>query len=71
MVAAQRVLDAFRSRTFDIGGGAPIPLTVSVGAASFPDHALSSLSLLEAADRAMYKAKAGGRNRVPLGHAEP
>lgn len=67
LIAAQRVLEAFRNRTFDVGGGPPIPLTVSMGAASFPDHALSSLGLLEAADRAMYKAKAGGRNAVALG----
>ncbi len=62
MIAANRILDAFRNRTFDVGGGEPIRLTVSVGAASFPDHALSALGLLEAADRAMYLAKAAGRN---------
>jgi diguanylate cyclase (GGDEF)-like protein len=60
------VLEIFRTRRFDVGGGPPIPLTVSVGAASFPDHALSSLGLLEAADRAMYQAKAGGRDAVML-----
>ena len=67
LIAAQRVLEAFRMRMFDVGGGPQIPLTVSMGAASFPDHALSALGLLEAADRAMYKAKASGRNSVAVG----
>ncbi len=67
LIAAQRILDAFRGRTFDVGGGEPIKLTVSLGAASFPDHAMSALGLLEAADRAMYKAKAAGRDSVMLG----
>lgn len=66
-IAANRILEAFRSRTFDVGGGAPLSLTVSIGAASFPDHALSALGLLEAADRAMYRAKAAGRDAVRVG----
>ncbi len=66
LVAGQRVLEAFRMRTFDVGGGEPISLSVSLGAASFPDHALTAFGLLEAADRAMYRAKAGGRNAVSL-----
>ncbi|HEX5755367.1 MAG TPA: diguanylate cyclase [Arenimonas sp.] len=40
------------------------PLTVSIGLAAFPDHALDSRSLVEAADAALYRAKDGGRNRV-------
>ncbi len=38
--------------------------TVSVGVATFPDHAVSSLRLLESADAAMYRAKRAGKNRV-------
>ncbi len=67
MVAAQRILAAFRAATFDVGGGGPLPLTVSIGAASFPDHALTAIALLEAADRAMYRAKAAGRDGVVAG----
>ncbi len=67
LIAAQRILEAFRGRTFDVGGGAPVSLTVSIGTASFPDHALSALGLLEAADRAMYRAKAAGRDSVVAG----
>jgi diguanylate cyclase (GGDEF)-like protein len=38
--------------------------TISVGVATFPDHAASSLRLLESADAAMYRAKRAGKNRV-------
>ncbi len=39
-------------------------VTVSIGAATLPDHASEGEGLLSAADKALYAAKAGGRNRV-------
>jgi diguanylate cyclase (GGDEF)-like protein len=39
-------------------------VTVSIGVAVFPDHGLTHDALLTAADRALYRAKAFGRNRV-------
>nr|MDQ2727336.1 diguanylate cyclase [Actinomycetota bacterium] len=39
-------------------------VTVSIGVASYPDHASNSTDLLRAADRALYQAKAQGRDRV-------
>ena len=65
--AAQRVLDAFRGRSFDVGTGEPLKVTVSIGAASYPDHALTALGLLEAADRAMYRVKGAGRDGADIG----
>ena len=47
-----------------VAGNASIPVTVSVGAAGYPDHGLSTGDLLAAADAALYRAKEHGRNRV-------
>jgi diguanylate cyclase (GGDEF)-like protein len=41
-----------------------VPCTVSIGAASFPEHGRTLDALLVRADRALYRAKSGGRNRV-------
>jgi diguanylate cyclase (GGDEF)-like protein len=39
-------------------------MTVSLGVATFPEDGQDSASLIAAADRALYQAKAAGRNRV-------
>lgn len=43
-----------------------INVTISVGAAVFPEHARSAEDLLVAADAALYEAKEAGRNRVVM-----
>lgn len=40
------------------------PITISLGVAAFPLHASTSTALVEAADAALYHAKANGRDRV-------
>jgi len=41
-----------------------LSVTASVGVAAFPDHGEDLDELLKASDRAMYAAKANGRNRI-------
>lgn len=43
-----------------------VQISVSIGIAFYPQDAPSPLTLLEAADQAMYKAKNGGANRMRL-----
>ena len=44
-------------------------VTLSLGIATFPAHASSARELLEVADRALYVAKANGRNRMEIASA--
>ena len=44
--------------------GVTAHITASLGVATLPDHAPDGASLIRAADRALYAAKAAGRNRV-------
>jgi diguanylate cyclase (GGDEF)-like protein len=51
--------------------GEPVAVTVSVGVAVCPADGTSAAALLEAADRALYTAKATGRDRVVAAEAAP
>jgi len=43
-----------------------VPVTVSLGAATYPVNASGGTSLVQAADEALYQSKRGGRNRVTV-----
>jgi diguanylate cyclase (GGDEF)-like protein len=60
---AERVRRAVASSSIH-PGGARRKVTVSGGWAIFPDDASGSEELIERADRALYAAKEGGRNRM-------
>ncbi|MFM9967301.1 MAG: diguanylate cyclase [Burkholderiales bacterium] len=44
-------------------------ITVSLGVAVYPEHGANADALFQAADRALYRAKRDGRNRVALAEA--
>ena len=46
-------------------------ITISIGLASLPDHGVSPEELIAAADRALYQAKRGGRDRTVTAHVSP
>jgi diguanylate cyclase (GGDEF)-like protein len=60
LVAAERIRGAVASES----RSTPIPVTVSVGVAAFPETSTDAQRLLVAADDALYRAKAQGRDRV-------
>jgi diguanylate cyclase (GGDEF)-like protein len=47
--------------------GVPRTVTISAGAAAFPEQGCTRDELVKAADAALYAAKQAGRNRVCLG----
>lgn len=61
--AAERIRLGVAHSSFDYAGQR-IASTVSVGVASYPEHAHNLEDLLAAADAALYAAKHGGRDRV-------
>jgi len=60
---AERVRAAVAERPFRVGGR-ELPVTVSLGVAAYPDHGGSLQALLVEGDRALYAAKAAGRDCV-------
>lgn len=61
--AARQVAERIRIAVQAMQIGIDIPLAVSIGIATFPDHAEDLDRLLRAADQALYVSKGAGRNR--------
>ncbi len=62
---AERMRAAVQGTRFPLGGDT-VEITISIGVASSSDRHAGWEALLAAADRALYEAKAAGRNRVIL-----
>ena len=65
-IVGERIRAKVERHRFTGGRRLRISLTVSIGAAVFPDNALSPHQLISSADRAMYAAKAGDKNCTRL-----
>ena len=63
VLLAEKVREAVAGEAF-AADGTTLTLTISAGAATFPDHGRSVKALVEAADAALYRAKGAGKNRV-------
>lgn len=66
---AAAVAERIRKRIAEIPiatGPEPIPTSVSIGVAAYPDHGQRFEVIAKNADRALYSSKAQGRNRVTV-----
>ena len=62
---AERIRERIAEQTFGHGAGARLPITASIGVATFPTPGVDTVEdLFASADAALYRAKADGRNRV-------
>lgn len=64
MTVAERIRRGVEAIELKASDGSSASASVSIGVALFPEHGRSAADLLAAADRAVYQAKALGRNRV-------
>lgn len=64
---AERVRDALRSLRVAAPGGVDLSITCSIGVASSADHGASTAALVRAADDALIRAKARGKDRTEIG----
>ena len=64
MLIAERMRASIEGHLFRLNDGREISITVSIGVASYPEHAQSAQQLVDVADQALYRAKEQGRNRV-------
>lgn len=63
---AEKIRSLIENHTFHTEAG-DLPITVSIGVATYPRSRMhSARELIEAADKALYRAKRGGRNQVQI-----
>ena len=64
MTIAERIRRTVAETVFEGGRGSAIRLSISIGVATYPQHAVTRQGLLDISDKAMYRAKSLGRNCV-------
>ena len=70
ILVADRMRKMIEEKPFGRESGLDIRLTISIGIASFPEHATTKQHLLSLADKAMYRGKDSTRNVVYLADAQ-
>ena len=65
LVPAERIRKAIEGYDFRING-VHVPITVSLGAACYPENATTKAELIKKSDTALYYSKENGRNRSTL-----
>lgn len=66
----ERCRRAFAEAPFRLPHDREAPVTISIGGACWPVHASTPRGLLGAADAALYRAKAAGRNKIVLSDSD-
>jgi len=70
-LAADRLRESVEEEHFDGGEHQPLgKITLSLGIASYPEHALTIEELMDKADKALYEAKKNGRNKTMIYNPE-
>lgn len=64
LAIAERIRAAVAGSRFEARGRDGLHVTVSVGVATYPTHGTTPETLIDVADKAMYRAKSLGRDRV-------
>jgi len=62
----QRIQTTVQHHKFPLNSGQSLSVTVSVGIACYPDSSSDPEEILPKSDKALYKAKEAGRNRVAI-----
>jgi diguanylate cyclase (GGDEF)-like protein len=71
LLVAERLRRRLAAEAFPIADARVFHVTCSIGLVEYRNHIPHVTAFLERADRALYKAKTSGRNRVEVAPAEP
>ena len=64
MIHAERICKAVSENKFLFPNNVECSVTISLGVSTYPQDGESPQSIIEKADKALYKAKENGRNQV-------